>query len=163
MQQIIGKSAESQAKESLSASAQDPFPSEHECPPSSQQQQRNDSPREKEIRPLRLPHEAVHTLLIGDSNLRKVDRRRLDRSGGTHVRTFPGATVSGMTASLTKRSPRDDVRTVVMHVGGNDMKTDVAAITLKAQYNECILQVKRAFPQAVCCLTRHSSVKEDPQ
>ena len=72
MQQIIGKSAESQAKESLSASAQDPFPSEHECPPSSQKQQRNDSPREKEIRPLRLPQEAVHTLLIGDSNLRKV-------------------------------------------------------------------------------------------
>ena len=28
------------------------------------------------------------------------------------------------------------------------MKTDVAATTLKAQYKECILQVKRAFPQA---------------
>ena len=53
-----------------------------------------------------------------------------------------------MTASLSKRSPRDDVRTVVMHVGGNDMKTDVAATTLKAQYKECMLQVKRVFPQA---------------
>ena len=90
MQQTVGKSAESQAKELLSASAQDPSPSEQECPPSSQKQQRNDSPREKEIRLLRLPQEAVHTLLIGDSNLRKVDRRRLDRSGGTHVRIFPG-------------------------------------------------------------------------
>ena len=104
--------------------------------------------RERLATPLCLPQEAVHTLLIGDSNLRKVDRRRLDRSGGTHVHTFPGATVNGMTACLSKRSPRDDVRTVVMHVGENDMKTDVAATTLKAQYKECILQVKRAFPQA---------------
>ena len=95
-----------------------------------------------------LPQEIVRTLLTGDSNLRKVDRRKLDRSWGTHVRTFPGATISGMTASLSKRSPRDDVRTVVMHVGGNDMKADVAATTMKAQYKECILQVKRAFPQA---------------
>ena len=131
MQQTIGKSAESQAKELLSASAQDPSPSEQECPPWSQKQQRNDSPREKEIRPLRLPQETVRTLLTGDSNLRKVDRRRLYRSVGTHVRTFPGATVSGTTASLSKRSPRDDVRTVVMHVGGNDMTADVAATTLK--------------------------------
>ena len=126
MQQTIGKSAESQAKELLSASAQDPSPSEQECPPWSQKQQRNDSPREKEIRPLRLPQETVRTLLTGDSNLRKVDRRRLYRSVGTHVRTFPGATVSGTTASLSKRSPRDDVRTVVMHVGGNDMKTQTS-------------------------------------
>ena len=35
-----------------------------------------------------------------------------------------------------------------MHVGGSGMKTDVAATTLKAQYKECMLQVKRAFPQA---------------
>ena len=35
-----------------------------------------------------------------------------------------------------------------MHVGENDMKTDVAATTLKAQYRDCMLQVKRAFPQA---------------
>ena len=53
-----------------------------------------------------------------------------------------------MTASLSKRSPRYDGRTVVMHVGRNDMKTDIAATTLKARYKECILQVKRAFPQA---------------
>ena len=46
-----------------------------------------------------------------------------------------GATVSGMTASLSKRSPRDDVRTVVMHVGGNGMKTDKEA-DKKAQYKE---------------------------
>ena len=51
MQQTVGESAESQAKELLSASARDPSPSEQECPPSSQKQQRNDSPREKEDAP----------------------------------------------------------------------------------------------------------------
>ena len=163
MQQTVGESAESQAKELLSASAQDPSPSEQECPPSSQKQQRNDSPREKDIRPLRLPQEAVHTLLIGDSNLRKVDRRGLDRSGGTHVRTFPGATVSGMTASLSKRSPRDDVRTVVMHVGGNDMTADVAATTLKAPIQGVHTTGETCNSESTCAVYWHSSAKEVSQ
>ena len=71
-----------------------PSMSEHECPTLPTKQQRNDSFRDKEKRSLRLPREFVHTLLIGGSHLRNVERRRLDRSGGTHVRTFPGATVS---------------------------------------------------------------------
>ena len=66
MQQIIGKSAESQAKESLSALAQDPSPSEQECPPSSQKQQRNDSPREKEIA-LSVFHKKLYTPSLSET------------------------------------------------------------------------------------------------
>ncbi|WP_419600161.1 GDSL-type esterase/lipase family protein [Thiolapillus sp.] len=158
-------SVEHQPKESLSASAQDmslPSMPEHECSTLPTKQQRNDSFRNKEIRPLRLPREYVHTLLIGDSNLRKVERRRLDRSGGTHVRTFPGATVNDVTASLSKCSPRNDVKTVIIHVGGNDMKTDIDPPTLKSQYKQCIIQLKHAFPQARVLFTDIPPRKKTP-
>ena len=133
-----------------------------ECSTLPTKQQRKDSFRNKEIRPLRLPREHVHTLLIGDSNLKKVERRRLDRGGGTHVRTFPGATVNDVTASLSKCSPRNDVKTVIIHVGGNDMKTDVDPPTLKSQYKECIIQLKHAFPQALVLFTGIPPRKKTP-
>ena len=105
------------------------------------------------------------TLLIGDSNLRKVERRRLDRSGGTHVRTFPGATVNNVTASLSKRFPRNDVKTVIIHVGGNDMKTDVDPPPPLAE--EPVQRVhntaETCIPSSTCAVYWHSSTKEDPQ
>ena len=67
MQQTIGKSAESQAKKSLSASAQDPSPSEQECPPSSQKQQRNDSPREKDSPRLSAFHKKLYTPSLSET------------------------------------------------------------------------------------------------
>ena len=50
---------------------------------------------------LRLPKKGR---LIGDSNLRHVDRRRLDQSGKIHVRTVGGATAGDFSASRTNQT-----------------------------------------------------------
>ena len=70
---------------------------------------------------LRLPKESsLAALLIGDSNLRHVDRRRLDQNGQIHVRTVGGATAGDFSASLTNQLPRADTSHVIIHIGTND-------------------------------------------
>ena len=70
---------------------------------------------------LRLPKEgSLAALLIGDSSLRHVDRRRLDQNGKIHVRTVGGATAGDFSASLTNQSPREDTSHVIVHTGTND-------------------------------------------
>ena len=48
----------------------------------------------------------------------------------TTVCVSAGATGIGVTASLSKCRRRDDVQTVVVNVGRNNVSTEVAAITL---------------------------------
>ena len=78
--------------------------------------------RSRQVPPsLRLPKEgSLAALLIGDSNLRHVDRRRLDQNGKIHVRTVGGATAGDFSASLTNQSPREDTSHVIVHIGTND-------------------------------------------
>ncbi len=58
--------------------------------------------------------------LIGDSNLRHVDKRKLDQNGKIHVRTVGDATTGYFSASLTNQSPREDTSHVIVHIGTND-------------------------------------------
>ena len=78
--------------------------------------------RSRQVPPsLRLPKKgSLAALLIGDSNLRHVDRRRLDQNGKIRVRTVGGATAGDFSASLTNQSPREDTSHVIVHIGTND-------------------------------------------
>ena len=70
---------------------------------------------------LRLPKESsLAALLIGDSNLRHVDRRRLDQNGQIHVRTVGITTAGDFSASLTNQLPREDTSHVIIHIGTNN-------------------------------------------
>ena len=70
--------------------------------------------------------------------------------------------VSDRTAPLSESSPRNDVKTVIIHVGGNDMKTDVDPTTLKSQYKEYVLQLKHTFPLARVLFTGIPPRKNTP-
>ena len=78
--------------------------------------------RSRQVPPsLRLLKEgSLAALLIGDSNLRHVDRRSLDQNGKIHVRTVGGATAGDFSVSLTNQSPREDTSHVIVHNGTND-------------------------------------------
>ena len=83
--------------------------------------------------------------IIGDSNLRTIERKRLDKIGKTHVRTMAGAKVADVTASLKTCSARNDVRRIVLHVGGNDVRKHYTTDDLKADFQQLLSQVKRVF------------------
>ena len=78
--------------------------------------------RSRQVPPsLRLPKEgSLAALLIGDSLLHHVDRRKLDQNGKIHVRTVGGATAGDFSASLTNQSPREDTSHDIIHIGTND-------------------------------------------
>ena len=88
---------------------------------------------------------SIQNFVISDSNLRIVDRRRLDRTGKTHVRTMPGARVSDVTASLRACAVRDDVRRVILHVGGNDIHKQYSAQDLETDFKELVAEVTHVF------------------
>ena len=90
----------------------------------------------------------IHNFVIGDSNLRTIDRKRLDRTGKTHVRTMPGARVPDVTASLRACAVRDDVRRIILHVGGNDVHKLYSAQGLETDFKELVAEVTHVFPKA---------------
>ena len=104
---------------------------------------------------LRLPKEGrLATLLIGDSNLRHVDRRRLDQSGNLHVRTIGGATAGDVATCLINQTPREDTRHVVIHIGTNDCSDKSYGKQLvTVSFQALAKQLMRVFPKATVALT----------
>lgn len=94
------------------------------------------------------PPGRVTNFIIGDSNLKNIDRQRLDRTGRTHVRTMPGARVSDITASLKHSARRDDIKRVAVLVGGNDLCKDTPKETLLTDFSNLLPELKRVFPCA---------------
>ena len=78
--------------------------------------------RSRQVPPsLRLSKEgSLAALLTGDSNMRHVDRRKLDQNGKIHVGTVGGATAGDFSANLTNQSPREDTSHVIVHIGSSD-------------------------------------------
>ena len=87
---------------------------------------------------------SVHNFFIGDSNFRTTDRKRLDRTGKTHVRTTPGARMPDVAASLRACAVRDDVRRIILHVGGNDIHKQYSAEYLETDFHELVAEVTRS-------------------
>ena len=93
-------------------------------------------------------------ILIGDSNLKHVNRRRLDRSGNTEVRTFRGATVKVLT-EIFKRCPVNypEVEKVSISIGTNNCSRQmVDGEIIVAEMDGMIDVVKQIFPSAAICI-----------
>ena len=112
--------------------------------------------RSRQVPPsLRFPKEgSLAALLIGDSNLRHVDRRRLDKNGKIHVRTAGGATAGDFSASLTNQSPREDTSHVIVHNGTNDCSdTNYDKQLVTVSFRVLAKQLVRVFPKAAVAFT----------
>ena len=68
---------------------------------------------------LRLPH-SRRRLIIGDSNLKNVARRRIVSTGNTYVRTFRGATVAQLTNIISTGACYPQVEQVVVAICMNE-------------------------------------------
>ena len=107
--------------------------------------------RSRQVPPsVRLPKEgSLAALLIGDSNLRHVDRRRLNQNGQIHVRVVGGATTGDFSASLTKQSPREDTSHVIVHIGTNDCSdTNYDKQLVTVSFRVLAKLLVRIFPKA---------------
>ena len=105
---------------------------------------------------LRLPNEGrLSALLIGDSNLRHIDRKRLDTRGNLHVRTVGGATAGDIAACLLNQSSRADTKHVVVHIGTNDCSrdSDYNKQLVMVSFQALAKQLVRVFPKAAVAFT----------
>ena len=107
---------------------------------------------------LRIPVSAQQ-LIIGDSNLRYVNTKRLDPKKNTSVKTFHGATISSLTGILQSASPMTSLKKVVIHVGSNDAISSKSSqrsqkhMNIEADYNKLISTAQTAFPNAEIALS----------
>ena len=105
---------------------------------------------------LRLPKEGrLSALLIGDSNLRHIDRKRLDTRGNLRVRTVGGATAGDIAACLLNQSSRADTQHVVVHIGTNDCSSDgdYNKQLVMVSFQALAKQLVRVFPKAAVAFT----------
>ena len=105
---------------------------------------------------LRLPKEGrLSALLIGDSNLRHVDRKRLDTRGNLHVRTVGGDTAGDIAACLLNQSSRADTEHVVVHIGTNDCSRDgdYNKQLVMVSFQALAKQLVRVLPKAAVAFT----------
>ena len=103
---------------------------------------------------LRLPPQGkITNLIVGDSNLRQLNRRRIDPSGATHIRTLSGAKVGDLTRSLALCEARPDVQRVLMHVGTNDCGSRRPLDNILKDYDALLTEVPRVFPAASVAVT----------
>ena len=87
---------------------------------------------------------SVHNFVIGDSNFPTIDRKRFDWTGKTHVCTMPGTRVSDVTASLGACAVCDDVRRIILHVGGNNIHKQYSAEDLETDFHQLAAEVTRS-------------------
>ena len=97
--------------------------------------------------------EHVTNFIIGDSNVKGIQRVRLDRSGQTHIRTMPGATIQDVTQSLQVCSTQPNIQRVVVHIGGNDTYRHTTQEQMRPSYERLCDQLQRVFPCASIALT----------
>ena len=56
--------------------------------------------------------------------------------------------MSDVTASLRACAVRDDVKRIILHVGGNDVHKLYSAQDLETDFKELVAEVTRVFPKA---------------
>ena len=107
----------------------------------------------KDTRPkryLNLPSNCAN-LLIGDSNLKNVNRRQLDPSGRTHIRTYRGCHIDSLT-KIIDNSEFDYpyIEKVSILVGTNDcQQTTIDMEDILHKYEILIKTSKSVFPNAI--------------
>ena len=102
---------------------------------------------------LRVSNQCTH-LLLGDSNMKNVIRRRLDKSGCTEVRTYRGASTKTLT-EIIKKCPHlyPDVEKVSICIGTNDCsRQSLDGQTLLDDIEYLIDVTKKIFTSASICI-----------
>ena len=102
---------------------------------------------------LKLP-QTCKNLLIGDSNMKNVQKRRLDNTGQTDIRTYAGATVKRLTGILNKSEINySKIEKVSICIGTNDCSRGyVDGLQILDDYIRLIDAAKKVFPTAVICI-----------
>ena len=131
-------------------------------------QSMHSSPHEKSLQKnsLKVSSKCTH-LLMGDSNMKNVVRRRLDKSGCTEVRTYRGATTKVLT-EIIKKCPvlYPNVEKVSICIGTNDCsRRSLDGQKLLDDVEQLIDATKKIFMSASICIIsippqRNPSVNE---
>ena len=89
-------------------------------------------------------------LLIGDSNMKNVVRRRLDNTGKTEVRTYRGATIKTLTDIIGKSTMKyPQVEKITFCVGTNDCSRGlIDEFKIIHDYEQLLVKTRNIFPTA---------------
>ena len=104
-------------------------------------------PPSQKLPSLRLPRNTKHVLL-GDSNLRKVEKKRLDPSGKTFIKSIGGLTIQNTVEILNATYPCRYVESVTVHVGTNDVAKGSSDCNISSDTMMMIDKLKIVFPNA---------------
>ena len=98
---------------------------------------------------LRLPS-SCKNLVIGDSNLKMITKRRFDHSGQTEIRTFRGCHIKSLTDIIENAQYEyANVDKVSILVGTNDcQQSSISAESITHKYEMLIKALKKVFPNA---------------
>ena len=100
-------------------------------------------------RTVRLPS-SCQRVILGDSNLKNLGKRRLDTSGNTDIRTFRGASISHLDEILRNSSISSHVEEVVLSVGTNDCSSrHTNCNQFLDDYDSLISTALTTFPHAI--------------
>ena len=87
-------------------------------------------------------------VLIGDSNLKNINRKRLDTSGKTYIRSIGGLTVPKVTSMLSNTKPNPGIAKVIVHVGSNDIDNGSTPTQLSKDVTDMCAALRMVFPAA---------------
>ena len=90
----------------------------------------------------------VKNILIGDSNLMHVNRKKLDPSGKTAVRTCPSATMSSLSSIVEGAGYFPGILKVVLHVGTCDIRKNMTSAMLVRSFIKLLQVTREHFPNA---------------
>ena len=90
-------------------------------------------------------------VLLGDSNLKNIQRKRLDRTGKTEIRTYRGASIRTLTGIVKKNTiTYPNVIKTTFCIGTNDCaRQDIDSIYIIDAIDQLILAAKVIFPNAL--------------
>ena len=99
-------------------------------------------------------HPKCKNLLIGDSNMKNVNRRRLDNTGRTEVRTYRGATIKTVTNIIDKSTINyPQVEKITFCVGTNDCSRGFIDETkIMDDFEQLLIKTRNVFPTAEICI-----------
>ena len=112
-------------------------------------------PKENVIKPnyLKVP-QTCKNLLLGDSNMKNVQRKRFDRSGQTEIRTFRGASIKTLDNIIQKCSYEyPQVQKVSICIGTIDCtRNPIDKEQMMEDYDRLITTTRKIFPNASICI-----------
>ena len=98
---------------------------------------------------LRLQNKSCRNVLLGDSNLKNVDKIRLDKTKATEIRTYRGASIKKLTEYVSSSQSYPEVKKVSLSVGSVDCSRRlVDAEYIIHDYSNLLSAVQKTFPSA---------------